>query len=422
MKILIVAYDVAPLDLISSQRINHFIDFFCAKGYHVDVLTSEKRAVDGPIKDFEKYNKLKDKANFIEIPSNFKNKSNDKKNDVVDTNSIMNNRRDFLKKIKSILVKFTGQLFDYRTVWAYNSIEYIKNSNVKYDVLLTSSLPACVTWLGWYIKCQNKETLWIADFRDLWTLNHLVEYNFFSKKIDTFFEKKFLSKADLITTVSEDLSNQMRNFHNKDVLLVRNGFVPEEYDNIIKKEDLFLDKNKINIVYAGNIYKNRRDPTALFQIIKKHNLEDKIHIHFFGYYLANLKELVDINNANSYCFFHDPLPRNEMFGVLKASDFNLFLESGESDAKGVIPGKIFELIALGKPIINVGPQDDFESVQLLKSTGLLVKLNEFAGYIDKYKKNDQEYSQNIKFIEEIAGRDSQVNKIYQFIESKKVGG
>lgn len=418
MKILIAAHDVAPLDLISSQRINHFIDFFSNKGYKVDVLTSKKREIDGPLKDFDKYRELKRKANFIEISSAWgggdltavqeKKESSSSKTD---------RRRKVLKKIKAIIVKFTGQLLDYRTLWAYNSIQYLKTSNIKYDVLITSSLPPCVNWLGWYIKSQNESTLWVADFRDLWTLNHLVEYNFFSKGIDTFFEKKFLSKADVITTVSTDLSEQMKSFHKKDVLIVRNGFIPTEFSSIVSDEVFFQDKSKIHIVYAGNIYKNRRDPTELLLLINKSNLADKVNIHFFGHYLANLEEIVKVSNAEKYCSFHSPLSRNEMLGVLKASDFNLFLESSEIDAKGVMPGKIFELIALGKPIITIGPTDDFESVQLIKSSGLFVDLLDF---IEKLKTNKTYFfnSQDQAFLEKIAGRDEQVDIIHQFIDKK----
>lgn len=418
MKILIAAHDVAPLDLISSQRINYFIDFFSEQGYQVDVLTSKKRAIDGPIKDIEKYNQLIKKANFIEIPSTISTQ-NTEISTSLSNNAKASSKREFLKKVKSFLIKFTGQMLDYRTIWAYNSIKYIENTDVKYDVVLTSSLPACVNWLGWFIKNKDKDILWIADFRDLWTLNHLVEYNFFSRSIDTFLEKKFISKADLITTVSDDLALQMKSFHQKEVLIVRNGFVPEEYQNINAKDDLFNDKNKINIVYAGNIYKGRRDPTPLLNIIQQYKLENKVNIHFFGHYLANLTEIVNANNANSYSFFHKPLSRNEMFGVLKASDFNLFLESGEDDAKGVMPGKIFELIALGKPIITIGPKDDFESVQLIKSAGLFVGLDDFHRKIDII--NNSEASIDSNFIKKIAGREEQVKKIYDYIDKIRMG-
>lgn len=419
MKILIVAHDVAPLDLISSQRINYFINYFSKKGYQVDVLTSKKRAIDGPITDIEKYNQLIKKANFIEIPSTISTGNSEVKTNISTEVNKKSGKREFLKKAKAVLTKITGQMLDYRTIWAFNSIKYIRSTNVQYDVLLTSSLPACVNWLGWCIKKQNTDILWISDFRDLWTLNHLVEYNFFSRSIDTFLEKKFLLDADLITTVSDDLALKMKNFHNKEVLVVRNGFVPEEYQHIQIKDNLFDDKTKVNIVYAGNIYKGRRDPSDLLKIIQKYKLENKVNIHFFGHYLANLTEIVDANNAESYCYFHKPLSRNEMFGVLKASDFNLFLESGESDAKGVMPGKIFELIALGQPIITIGPQDDFESVKLIKNAGLLIKLEEFPQKINSI--NDMENSIDPDFIKEIAGREGQVDKIYDYIEKMRKG-
>jgi hypothetical protein len=47
----------------------------------------------------------------------------------------------------------------------------------------------------------------------------------------------------------------------------------------------------------------------------------------------------------------------------------LLLESGEEDAKGVLTGKIFEYLAMGKPIISLGSKIDSAIGRLLTETG-----------------------------------------------------
>lgn len=415
MKILIVAYDVAPLELVSSQRVNHFIEFFSKKGYEVDVLTSKKRNIDGPILDEQKYLYLKDIANFIELPSTFLNKKvKGGIQNISDVKSGESKLRSVLKKIRSLLVMCFGQLFDYRTIWAYRAVKYLKSHSNHYDVILTSSLPASVVWVGNVAKKNNLHSLWIADFRDLWSLNNLANYSWFSRKLDNFLEKKMLRNCDILVTVSEALKEELLTIHSQEVIVVRNGFVLDEYINLQEDHSLFKDPSKINIVYAGNIYKDKRDPTELIKYISNNNLSEKVNIYFFGYYMENLKTIIDENEANSYVFIMGSLPRKRMLEVLKSADINLFLESGEDKNKGNVSGKIFELIAIGKPIISIGPKNYFESTQIINEANLLFDKSDLL----LFEKNN--ISKNgLSKVSSLGSRDEQVEKLYSLIVSRQ---
>lgn len=369
-RMLIVAYDVAPLNLISSQRINYFANFFHDNGFEVTILTSKKYEIDGPITDLNSYEILKRKVKLIEVDY--------LKNSVIGHSS--SSKRIVLKKIRNFVSTISGDLFDYRTKWAFEAIKLIKQNEISdnYDVVISSSFPVCVHLIGNYLKKNNPKIKWIADFRDLWSGNHLSNYTFFSRSLDKFIEKKILRRSDRITVVSEGSVDYQKNLHRKDILVVRNGYIPEEFQNI-RKSSFFEDKKinkRLNIVYAGNIYSGRRDPSKLIEYIQENNLTDKVYINFFGRYMGNLDEIIKKYRCDNFVKFHGELPRKEILSIMKSADINLFLESGKKDAKCVIPGKLFELVALSKPILVIGPTSDFESFQLIKESGLMIELEE----------------------------------------------
>ena len=128
---------------------------------------------------------------------------------------------------------------------------------------------------------------WVADFRDLWTLNHYTikpePIQFFDQQI----EKKIMKKCDLMITVSNPLAQQLEKFHSKKTIVIPNGFDEEDY-----MESVSLTK-KFTITYTGSIYPGKQDPTPLFKAINELKQEGKIssndiEVQFFGNKLAEI--------------------------------------------------------------------------------------------------------------------------------------
>ncbi|MEO1866364.1 MAG: hypothetical protein ABGX98_11465, partial [Pseudomonadota bacterium] len=151
---------------------------------------------------------------------------------------------------------------------------------------------------------------------------------------------------------------------------------PRDYKGVVADHTFFDSlhcEHKINIVYAGALYAARRDPAPLIKTLSKSSGRNEFAIHFFGPGEHEVQRLLPDVDLHDLCFFHGRLPRSRILAIQKAASLNLFLESGDPDAKGVMTGKIFELIAMGRPILSIGPKHDFESTQVLYNSGLLVR-------------------------------------------------
>lgn len=378
MKILIVSYSFAPLNVISAQRTNAMAAYFSRQGHRVDVLTSLKAPVDGPLDGSEARERLGELATIHEVSFMGRTGSAAESSGQVLAPRLDNDSRALAKKLKARVGWLLGALFDYRTLWALAATRYYgkRLRSNGYDLVITSSGPPAVNLVGWAIARQDTEIHWHADFRDLWSLLHTARTSALTRWVERGLERRLLKRASRITTVSNDLAAQMGALHGRSrIAVVRNGFDPGEMHGVLPDHAFFEERGlagRMNLVYAGSIYAGRRDPSPLLAAIVRSGLQQCFAVHFFGAYMENLRELIAKERAESFCHFHGGLPRSQILAIQKAARINLFLESGEEDARGVLTGKLFELAALLRPVLTVGPKKDFESVELLRRTGLLI--------------------------------------------------
>lgn len=246
-----------------------------------------------------------------------------------------------------------------KLLWAFES--YLKLKKIKFDIIISTSNPWQTHLIAYLLKMSNLETKWIADFRDLWSINHYeyVKGDSINRKIHTFIEKKVISKASIITTVSEPLANDLSILHKgKKAFVIYNGF-ENLYPPVIKKN------TKITIIHTGTIYRNRRDPSILFESINDLIEEKKIEISaieviFYGDRLGDLDHIVKKTKISKKIVKLKPkISRNKSIEFQKNADLLLLLEWGEAKTKGILTGKLFEYMASGTPIMSIGPDSSF---------------------------------------------------------------
>ncbi|MCZ2490067.1 hypothetical protein [Aquirufa antheringensis] len=283
----------------------------------------------------------------------------------------------FLKKIKQILSNYLGIEVDLRSSWANASINYHSQLAFKNDVIISTFGPPACHIIASHFKYINPKLRWIADYRDLWSTSHLLVIPSFKRKKLIKKELNLVSKkADLLTTVSSELAFQLEQFLKLPVATITNGFdleiqqVLENYSNF-KIQSI---SNSLRIVYTGMIYENRRDPRLLFKVVdeiinENSNFIESFKIVFYGSSSTIVGKMVENNSYNNFVRCEGHLSRDLVFKEQKNSDFLLLLESGDHDAKGVLTGKIFEYIAMGRPIISLGSLGDSSIGNLLKDTG-----------------------------------------------------
>ena len=260
-------------------------------------------------------------------------------------------------------------------------------SKEKIDVIFSSYSPSMSHFVASKLHKQTGIP-WVAEFRDLWSLNHNLRkvqpFHFFEKEL----EKRVMKGSDLLVAVSEPAAKQLETLHSKKVVTICNGFDEEDYlDNVPLT-------TKFTITYTGNIYPGKQDPSPLFKAIAELKEEGKLspdnfEARFFGSNtLATLLPAIKgyhLEGLAKICGF---VPFQESVRKQKESTVLLLLGWNDPREKGAYSGKVFEYLGARRPILAIGLKGDVVD-ELLKETGggvVVNEVNEIKTILSKWMK------------------------------------
>lgn len=154
------------------------------------------------------------------------------------------------------------------------------------------------------------------------------------------------------------------------------------FKNIGKEvhQTIEYDKGYYNIVYAGYLDRNYRNPDFIFKVIQSFCKKDfKIKIHLYG-----RSNCIDI--INKYCVSN---PQNfQYYGTVdrdKAKDAILSADAVlniSNTTDNIVPSKVFELCSSCKPIINVVTNPDDVSLEYFRNYPSVCFIEEYKGNIE----------------------------------------
>ncbi len=180
--------------------------------------------------------------------------------------------------------------------------------------------------------------------------------------LDNHLEKSVMSNASSVVFVTKSTLDDYRIKYpfikdKADVLYW--GYNEEDFDSIGKERD---KRNYRLLIHAGNIF-DYQNPRYLWKRIKEINNKEDIRIKFIGTVSPVIKNEIEKNGLTSKTDFAGFLPYREMVNELMKADYLLVCAT----EKRHVPGKLFEYMRTGKPILAFG--DDNEEVkEILKST------------------------------------------------------
>ena len=238
--------------------------------------------------------------------------------------------------------------------WAPFAIEAIKKIDVPIDAIL-STAPPITTHV---VARQAKEILkcpWIADFRDLWANNLDNPNGSFFRMLDRTLEKKWLSSADALVTVSRPWADRLqKSYPEKPVHVITNGFDPDDFSGCSASTS-----RNFSITYTGQLYAGKRDPTALFETIHELIVEGfidrkQMRIRFYGPIEPWVEPLVELYDLKGVVEVHGSIGRSEALRRQLESQLLLLLGWANPQETGQHTGKLFEYFGARRPILAVG--------------------------------------------------------------------
>jgi len=245
--------------------------------------------------------------------------------------------------------------------------ELIEKENIKH--IITTSPPHSSQLIGLKLKKRYPEIKWMADLRDPWTEIYYYELlypTFISRRIDLYYERSVLKNADVITTVGSTLGkyfeSKVPGISDK-VKIIHNGYDESDFENMTTSVP-----EKFTISYTGTIsesYPVDGFIKALQAVIDGGN---KILVKFTGLITDNQKEHFISAIGNDHLEFIPYSDHKTVVRQMLSSSLQLLVLASHPGNRSFLPGKLFEYIASGKPILCLGPVDG-DAALILNNTG-----------------------------------------------------
>ena len=238
---------------------------------------------------------------------------------------------------------------DARRGWIKYAFEEAGKIIEKYGIetIITTGPPHSTHLTGLKIK-KKYRVKWIADFRDPWTnifYNKELFQTRWAKKINQRLEQSVLDACDYLLIASVD--KEKLSIDPQKVTFLPNGFDTIDFET---KKPAFSET--FTICYTGTIAGSY--PTASLLKVFESLKDCRYKLLFVGKVVDNVKKDFCENLGNSVEFI-DFVPHSEAINFMTSSDLLLLIIPNTEDNKFIIPGKVFEYLATGKPILIIGP-------------------------------------------------------------------
>ena len=253
---------------------------------------------------------------------------------------------------------FVSRIIDYIS---YSFTSVIAGFFVKTDIIIATS-PQFFTAISGRVLSFFKGKPWIMEVRDLWP-DSIVAVGSMSEKSKAFkilkkIERHLYLNAQKIIVVTDSFKKYLIEKHfipSEKIGVFKNGVLINNFKKIDSKRLLKLRKslgleNKIVISFLGT-HGLAHGLRFILDSISKIK-DNKYHFLFVGdgSEKQNLLEYSKTLDSNNFTFL-DSVTKNEVPLYIDMSDYSLVNLKKSNEFKNVIPSKIFENIAMYKPIL-----------------------------------------------------------------------
>jgi glycosyltransferase involved in cell wall biosynthesis len=281
---------------------------------------------------------------------------------------------------EKMLLWIRGNLFipDARIFWVSPSVKFLKKYIRDHDIdtIVTSGPPHSMHLIG----CELRHKLnikWIADFRDPWTTigyHKALNLSRSAEKEHKKLEREVLNTADQVIVTSKNTKLEFSKITSKPIEVITNGY--DNSDVAVSSLD-----TKFSLAHIGS-FLSGRNPMILWQslseLIKEvPDFATYFELKLIGTISSEILEMIHAYNLNDYLNLIGYVSHEEAIRHQKKAQVLLLVEINSFETISIIPGKLFEYMVSGRPIIAIGPRgSDFAEIITETNTGVFFDYEE----------------------------------------------
>lgn len=293
---------------------------------------------------------------------------------------------------------------DPRVAWVRPSVRYLKKYLREHpvDAVVTTGPPQSVHLIGLGLK-KALGLHWIADFRDPWTEMFYYKHLGLTAASDRRhhrLEQAVLDAADTVISVSPPVAADFQAKTSTPVVLITNGFDEDDFAEVgeVASGSLLSGgvppeppasaagprQKALRLVHTG-LFAADGNPLNLWDALAQRCSADpdfraRLQIRLAGKVDAAITDAIRERGLGDKLVELGYLPHEQTVREQRAADILLLPLRQEPEYAKVLPGKIFEYLAAGRPVLGIG-QEDGTAAAILRDAG--------AGQMFDWDKRDE---------------------------------
>ena len=291
------------------------------------------------------------------------------------------------KTSAGVLDKFAvwvrGNFFipDARFLWISPSVkflsDYIKDNKI--DAILTDGPPHTNTVIGQRLS-QKFGIPWLADFQDPWTQVDYYSMLSIGNRADAKhkkLEQETFNTAKQITVASPTWANDLTKIGAKSPKVIYYGYDEDDFKNLKKQKT-----DKFVISHAGLLGMDRQ-PFVFLQVLRDlmdeyPNFKNKLQLKLAGIVdFTIIQKINELGLENNFINMGIVI-RKESIQLMLDSQLLLLPINKAENAKGRLPGKVYENLRAHVPILSLGIKNsDVETIITSAGAGINCEYDDY---------------------------------------------
>lgn len=387
-RVLVVSYYFPPSGGPGVQRVLKFTRYLRDFGWLPIVLTV--RDADYPARDESLIHEIPTdvavyRTRIFEPYDIYRRFTGKKAGTPVDVNTIPKpGERRSLQERLAEAVRATFFIPDARMGWRRYAVEeglkVIRDHDVR--ALYSSSPPYTCSLIARDLK-RRTGLPWIAGFRDPWrgflsTPKRWVIPN----AIDRHFERSVYAECDRMEVawegIAKDFAGKYPDIDRGKVHWLPNGFDSADFPTVE-----VVDRDVCTITYTGSMYGKRNPETFLAAValgVERGWVDAaKLRLQFIGRFGAEVRAMFAHPVLAPSIVVREYMPHADSVRHLFQSDALLMIVDDFAGNDEIVPGKVYEYIGAGKPIITLAPEGAVSQVIEQTRSGRVARSNDVEG-------------------------------------------
>lgn len=373
-KLLVVAYYFPPSGGPGVQRVLNYVKYLPEFGWLPIVLTVAEG--DFPARDESLLQEIPApvpviRTKIIEPYRLYRRVRGLPQGAPVDVNVLHDRKNSSWKERVIEFIRSTFFIPDARIGWYPFALRAAKKIFQQHTIhaLYSSSPPYTTSVIALSLK-RRYQIPWIAGFRDPWSGFLTTPKRWWlPATIERILERQVVSSADLLECawrgIVKDFQKKFPEVPEDKYIVIPNGFNPEHTFPIPYRKN-----PQFTLTYTGSLY-GKRNPQPLIDAITQLIVAQKIDrnqllLQIIGRVGEDIRQ--QLSSANFSVKIVPYVPFAESIHYIQHSELLILLVDESPHACDIVPGKLFEYIAVKRPILAIGPQQS-EVGEILNITG-----------------------------------------------------